>query len=1091
MTTIRWIIIALLFCCISKANAAEKDNGKLPPPFESTVDFATHIQPLFEKNCYTCHTAAKQKGDLRLDNKTAALKGGSSGLAIKPGRSSESLLIHAVARIDKELKMPPEGEPLTAEEVGLLRAWIDQGATWPDSPADHVDEQFRKHWAFKPLERPHLPEVQKSAWVRKPVDYFILEQLEKAGLSPSPEADRVTLIRRLYGNLIGLPPSPAEVKAFVEDNDPQAYENLAERLLASPRYGERWARHWLDVVRFAESAGFETNLERPNAWPYRDYIIRSFNEDKPYNQFVMEQLAGDAMGADEATGFIVAGPWDAVKSPDINLTAQQRMDELHDMVATTGSAFLGLTVGCARCHNHKFDPVSQVDYYAMQAIFAGVEHGERPLKTNQTEERNQEANRLQGILKNTEQELGRFVPYADPSYSAEAMKSPPHSTINTETFPPVEAKFIRFNIFETIGNAEPCMDELEIYSTSANGQNIALAAKGVKATASGTLPGYAMHKLEHLIDGREGNDYSWISDSPGTGWVLLELPQPERIDKLVWGRDRTGKLNDRLPLVYTIEVGNTLQTMKKVAGRGPLRPPVNARENIERFEPAPSKFLRFTIEETSNLEPCLDEVEVFTSGSDTRNVALSAAGAKATASSSYPGSKIHRLEHVNDGLYGNGRSWISHEMGKGWVQLEFPQTEMIHKIIWGRDRELQYSDRLATKYSIATSVDGINWVKVAGSNDREKYLPDTKPKPIYSAVGLSMTEASSLNSLLAQQSALQKKIRELTTVPSAYIGRFEKPPLTHRLHRGEALQKKEVVAPASIEFIGQRFQLKEDSEEQQRRLALAKWIVDPANPLTARVMVNRIWQYHFGNGIVETSSDFGLNGGQPTHPELMDWLAAEFISNGWSVKAIQRAIVLSSVYRQDSKMTSQGAEMDAGTRLLWRFPPRRLEAEVLRDSILDISGNLELSMGGPGFDLFQPNGNYVKVYNPKKEFGPAEWRRMIYQSKPRMQLDDVFGAFDCPDAGQIAPKRSISTTPLQALNLLNSHFILQQCSIMAKRLDGMTSDPARQVEITFQAAFHRNPTPSESSAAVTLIKEAGLTSFCRAIFNANEFAYMF
>jgi hypothetical protein len=324
-----------------------------------------------------------------------------------------------------------------------------------------------------------------------------------------------------------------------------------------------------------------------------------------------------------------------------------------------------------------------------------------------------------------------------------------------------------------------------------------------------------------------------------------------------------------------------------------------------------------------------------------------------------------------------------------------------------------------------------------------------------------------------------------------YAGRFTAPEPTRRLHRGDATQPREVVAPAAPTELGGRLDLAPDAPERQRRLALARWITDPRQPLTARVMVNRLWQHHFGQGIVSTPSDFGLNGGRPSHPELLDWLAGEFVAHGWSLKHVHRLIVLSSTYRQASAATAPGLGADAQGRLLWRYPPRRLEAEPLRDAILAVSGKLDPRMGGPGFDLFEPNSNYVKVYTPKKEFGPAEWRRLVYQNKPRMQLDDTFGTFDCPDAGQVAPSRNSSTTPLQALNLMNSRFVVRQAGFFAERLRREAGDdPAAQARRGFRLAFGREPSTEESAAAVELVRAHGLAALCRALLNANEFLYV-
>ena len=914
---------------------------------DDVIDFVNHIQPLLAKKCVSCHGPEKQKAGLRLDRKSTALKGGDDlGAAIVPGKSRESPLFRVVAGLEAGLEMPADGDKLTAAEIDLLKRWIDGGAEWPDDGSEKEGGP-KSHWAFQPLVRPSVPqseglkklEIRNSKLeVRNPVDRFVVEAQFKRGLSPSPEADRATLIRRLKFDLLGLPPTPDEVEEFVADPEPDAYERLVDRYLASPHFGERWARHWLDVVRFAESHGFEMNNPRPNAWPYRDYVIRAFNEDKPYDEFVFEQLAGDAIGVDEATGFLVGGSWDQVKSPDLGLTLQQRADELHDMVSTTGSVFLGLTVGCARCHNHKFDPISQLDYYGMKACFAGVQHGERALRP---------------------------------------------------------------------------------------------------ANSSSDRPGK--------------------SDPPSLRARIAAIDA--EIEKL----DPQAKWNG---VVF-----------------------------VEQFAPTKAKFVRMTIFATNASEPCIDELEVFTTGAKPENVALASRGTKAKASSSYPGVAIHKLEHVNDGRYGNSFSWISNEPSRGWVELELPQESEIDRIVWSRDREpAQFNDRTAKEYIFEISTDRAKWQAVAGSPDR------VPPSP---SITLTPEAKARVAQLTVERATLQKTVAELSAFPMAYSGRLVPPEETFRLHRGDPMQKREAVAPTSLASFGSTWRLDFNAAEQQRRVQLAKWITDPKNPLTTRVMANRLWHYHFGIGIVDTPSDFGLNGGKPTHQELLDWLAAElsdFKSESGelkspvaSLKRLHRLIVTSASYRQSSSPRDDGLAVDAGSRLLWRFPPRRLEAEVLRDAILATSGQLDRRSGGTSFDLFEPNSNYVRVFNSKQEFVAAtDFRRMVYAHKHRMQLDDTFGAFDCPDAGQVAPKRNSSNTPLQALNLLNGRFIVQQSLLFAERVRrDAGNDATAQATFAFQATFGRMPTTEERSNAAEFIRQHGLEALCRALFNANEFLFVF
>ncbi|MBN8624431.1 MAG: DUF1553 domain-containing protein [Planctomycetes bacterium] len=904
------------------------------------VDFVRDIRPLLSAKCVACHGPEEQAGKLRWDRRADALRGGESGPAIVAGRSGESLLIEMISSTAGDASMPPEGERLTVDEVALVRRWIDEGAIWPegvDVPMDGVAEAEQKsHWAFQPLVRPALPPATSARSAgQNPIDRFIAAKLLEKGLQPSPPADPATLLRRLKFDLLGLPPTWEETQAAASTK----YEQLVDQYLASPHFGERWARHWLDVVRFAESNGFETNLVRPSAWPYRDYVIDAFNTDKPYDRFVLEQLAGDQLAADPATGFLVAGPWDKVKSPDPVLTANQRADELHDMVGTTGSVFLGLTVGCARCHNHKFDPISQVDYYALKAVFAGVQHGERPWRV--------------------------------------------------ETDPAEVAKLAE-------------------------------------------------------LQGRQA------------------------------------------------EVEKKLLTYRDL-----LRPAVTRFANEERFEPIETELLRFTITATNNgSEPCIDELEVFTAEPQPRNIALATHKTSAKGETNFPRSDRHKLEHINDGQYGNGRSWISGTKGTGMMQLRFEKPVRIDRVVWSRDRAAdgRYTDRLPVGYYIEVATSPGKWKVVASSDDRLPYGTEPDASRIREKSTLSAAERERIAALAKESRELSLAITALDKAPMIYAGKFQQPEAVYRFHRGDPMQQREAIAPGALAKFGAPIMLSPESPEHERRLALARWIVDPKNPLTARVIVNRLWQGHFGRGLVDTPSDFGLNGARPTHPELLDWLAAELIDHGWSLKHIHRLIVTSATFQQSSQAAigDRRTAIDADNVWLWRSSPRRLEAEPLRDAILAVAGNLNPKRGGPGFDLFEQNDNYVKVYDSKHEFSDNERRRMIYQAKPRMQLDDVFGAFDCPDAGQTAPKRTRSTTPLQALNLLNSPFLLEQSKVFAARIEreaGAKRDD--QVRQAFRLALAREADNAELAEAVQLVERHGLSALCRALFNANEFLYAF
>ena len=909
-----------------------------PKPEKSEVDFERDIRPIFTRHCLNCHGEKKQESSLRLDRRSNLLRGGDIGEpSVVPGKPDESYLIKVVSRDDPDVRMPPEGDLIPKKDLVILRAWIAQGAKIPGQ----VEEKLTtSHWSFQPIKKLTPPSIG-SAFVANPIDGFVFRKLAEKQLAPSTHAGRQTLIRRLFFVMHGLPPTREQIRSFIKDDSSEAWKKLVENVLKSPRYGERWARHWLDLVRFGETHGFETNRERPNAWPYRDYVIRSLNEDKPYDQFVREQIAGDALGADVATGFLVAGPHDIVKSRDINLTLMQRQDELADLINATGTTFLGLTLGCARCHNHKFDPITQQDYYSIQAVFAGVNHADRKLPLSP---------RRAARLKRIETEITR------------------HRNLL--------AQFI---------------------------------------------------------------------------------PKP-KIDPNA-------------------------------------REPVTAKLNEEMFSPVTAKLVRFTIEASSSSQPCIDELEVF---SGKENVALASLGVKPTSSSNLPGYEIHKLEHINDGQYGNSRSWISNESGKGWIQLEFLEPQKIDRIVWARDRQGKYRDRIATKYRIEVAIEPDKWQTIASSKTRRPFNPTPKPtEPTYSFDGVPEELARQGQAWLEELKVLQKEKITLSTTQVVYAGAFGQPGPTHRLYRGDPLAKREEVSPDALEVIGS-LGLAKNSPEQLRRRRFAEWVTSSDNPLAARVIVNRLWQHHFGTGLVDTPSDFGANGTRPTHPQLLDWLAQELIENDWSLKHIHRLILLSNIWQQDSRPRKDALAVDAASRLLWRFPPRRLEAEAIRDSILATSGVLDLKMGGPGFSGFEVQMENVRHFFPKTSYGPADWRRMIYMTKVRQEQESVFGAFDCPDASQVMASRSRSTTPLQALNLLNSAFVLQQAELFAKRLEkeaegreasGEGRSNVRSV-LAFELAFGRPATANEVSAASSFASQYGWPALCRALLNSNEFLFV-
>jgi hypothetical protein len=770
-----------------------------------------------------------------------------------------------------------------------------------------------------------VPVVANKSY--QPVDAFLEAKRAGKKLSASPEADRRTLIRRAYLTLTGLPPSPEESENFIRDPDPQAYEKLVDRLLASPRFGERWAQYWLDVVRFAETNGSESNLYRKNAWPYRDYVIRAFNSDLPFNRFIKEQIAGDATGVDEATGFLVSGMFvhAATVGREEQAIKQARADRLDETIQTVSAALLGATMGCARCHNHKFDPIPQKDYYSLAAIFQGIEYGHRPWRD--MPDAPARAERAAGLLKQIDAIRGQFRA-AGQSWTEQW---PSHLETQFKT---TKARAVRVT-FPKQGVAT--VEEFQIFGSATADKNLALASNGAKASSSKKTE-EPTREIANVIDGAMGRTFAWAShaanEKPAASepapWFEIELPDEAVIDRVVISTDRESIENTE----YLIEPG--------LAGAS-----------------GPRKF---------------------------------------------------RVE-----VRADGGAW--HEVAN--VDLTAPAQ--------GPAGELK---KLLRDYS------------------------DASPQPVFA-------------------------------------GYFIPPVKTHLFGRGDPMNPREEVQPNALTALNADLKLTSDSSGQERRVAFAAWITDPQrNPLTPRVLANRLWMHVFGRGIVETPGDFGRAGLPPSHPELLDWLASEFVESGWSAKKTIRLLVTSAAFRQSSTPNEAAASVDSESRLLWRFPPRRLEAEVLRDAILTDAGTLDLTMGGPGFRIHGDKRRY-ESWQVTDNSGPGTWRRIIYMERMRGIDDQMFTAFDRPDCGQVTPKRTISTTPLQALNLFNGQFVLTQAVKLSERvIRDAGPDPAAQVRRAFLLVLDREPHRDEASGAAALVASDGLPALCRALFNTNEFAFI-
>ena len=920
--------------------------------------FSDDVRPTLERRCAVCHHGPNAQNGLRVTSVEALLAGGENGAAVVPGDLAGSLLIAKIS--GEKPEMPPAGDPLTREEVAAIRGWIQAGALDDMSRAESSSDAT--WWSLRPLAEQDVP-APENRWDRTSIDSFVLAAMRGKGLDPSGEADRRTLIRRLSFDLHGLPPSPEAIDEFVEDPDPNAYERLVDRLLAAPAYGERWGRHWLDVARFGESNGYEQNHLRETAWPYRDWVIRSFNEDKPFDRMILEQLAGDRLGqgdplVEAATGFLVAGPHDTVGIKNPSGEAQKRANHLDDMIMGTATAFLGLTVHCARCHDHKFDPIRTKDYYRMQAAFAGVWHGERVWDTPARVE----------------------------------------SAASTRT--PLEAEIERCDA-----------------------------------------------GLEALRRGAQG---------------------------------RVAARRDEILAAY--------------------RPSVDQTGTEETFEAVEARFVRMTITAATGgrRQVDLDEFAIWTAGSETRNAALGATVRASDTRVDAASPDTYAPANLVDGKY--DMRWISAGKFPHWIEVALPETDWIERVEWSSDRLGGFGGRFGRPqpehYAIEVSLDGSEWKTVATSEGRLPFSEAAQERLLLDAVFTSEEQAE-WERLESEKRAAQNRLAKAPKPRTAFLGRFEQPAEpSFVMVRGDPMNKGEEVLPASLSTLGgllDGFELGPDSEESARRLNLARWIASDDNALTARVIVNRVWMHHFGNPLVRNPSDFGVNGGEPTHPALLDWLANRLVRiHDWRLKPLHREIVLSAAYRQSSAFREDSASIDRDGEYLWRFPPRRLEAEELRDAILAVSGNLDQTMGGPGFRLYRYTVDNVATYYPLEHFSSDTYRRSVYHQHARSVQPELLAEFDCPDTSLPAPKRISTTSPLQALSLLNNQFVLDQAAALAHRVEAHSgTEIQRQIEQAWRLTFGRAPTPEEEQRAVGFVSEHGLGTLGRALLNSNEFVYVF
>jgi hypothetical protein len=938
MTLIRPFAGLALILALPPVAAVEVMAGDDPAAVEF---FESKVRPLLVNRCQSCHGGGKAKGGLRLESRALALTGGDTGPAIVPGRPDESLIIDAIKYGD-DIKMPPKSK-LPAEEIAVLTRWVEQGAPWPvgrDSTGSGQVKPFNLreragHWSLQPVKDPAPPQVKDASWPINPVDQFLLAKLEARGLKPAAEADKRTLIRRITFDLIGLPPKPEEVEAFVLDTSPDSYEKLVERLLASPHYGERWGRHWLDLVRFAETSGHEFDYEIPLAYRYRDYVIRAFNADVPYNQFVVEHLAGDLLpearrdpstGTNESvlgTGFYRLH--EGVHSPvDLKEDGASKYDNQIDVL---GKTFLGLTLACARCHDHKFDAITTRDYYALNGILSSSRHTlaflDPPSKFGPKLAELREIRRKIAEL----QGAGDQAP---PAKDAET----PDIVFETFESPNYEGWFVNGDAF------------------------------GTSPTKAG----------EWRIKG-------------------------DKVEPLGPGVAHSGAVSDRL--------------------RGVLRS-----KTFTLTKP----YIHFLAKGTGN------RVNLVVDG----------------------------FEKIRAPIYGGLFVDINSET-LAWRTMDVAQWA-------GHSAYIEIDDGATVDFTGGQSFvrDGQGFIAVDEIRFADGPAPPLPARPVSDAKPAE-DRLKYLKPLLARYREVESSLPEPTLGQALTDGTG----LDARIHvRGSTRTLGEVAPRRFLEVFADPATPAPSTPEGSGRLELARRIVEPTNPLTARVLVNRLWHHHFGRGIVASVDDFGAMGRPPTHPELLDYLASRFMASDWSIKAMHRLIVTSRAYRMSSQLDPEADRLDPSNELWHRRDVRRLEAETIRDAILAVSGRLDPTLFGPS--VAPHLTSFMEGRGRPGHSGPldGDGRRSLYLNVRRNFLNPMLLAFDFPTPASSMGRRNVSNVPAQALTLMNDPFLVQQAKVWAKNVRKDPKVPATEsIERMYRQAFGRPPGEDERAAALGFLEE--------------------
>jgi mono/diheme cytochrome c family protein len=1015
---------------LSRARASEADEATATTG-AAVEFFERKVRPILVERCQKCHGASKQKGGLRLDAAAAVLKGGATGPAVVAGKPEESLLVGAI-NYGELYQMPPKSK-LPAEEIATLTRWVKEGAVWGfessskkndtaatgksgplialGSPGEY--ERRARHWCFQPIRKNSPPAVSEAwcGWPRNPVDRFLLAAMEKRGLTPAPEADRRTLIRRLTFDLTGLPPTAGEIASFLSDRSPSAYEDRVDRLLANPHYGERWGRHWLDLARFAETAGHEFDYDIPNAFRYRDYVIRALNVDLPYDKFLTEQVAGDLLASPRrhpiaefnesllGTGFFLLG--EGTHSPvDAREEEVRRIDNQIDVFAKT---FLGLTVACARCHDHKFDPITSKDYYALAGFLKSSRHQQAFIDA---------VDRIEvksARLRQLKKALGDWLAQSAPALP-DAMRSQ-----------------VRRLIAGT--------DNRRVVRLAARDASDAAHAAGDRATSS-----FESFNLDSFRDWYVAGDA--FGDAPArAGDFRLELSSSgSRLIPVRPGQASSGLVSDRL--------------------QGVLRSRTFTLEH---------RFIHYLV-----------------SGHGGRiNVV------------------VDGFEKIRDPIYGgltlsvdvgDEPRWLTQDVGM-WL---------------GRRAYLEIADGAIARFDGATTslADGHGSLSVDEIVMSDRRESRARPHEARGSIDLEVARrallvknpllAHELDSILDEYRGVEATIPDPTLALAIADGTGENERV---LIRGNPLSPGEIVPRRLLEILGGSGQA--TPETGSGRLDLARRMIDPrSNPLVPRVIVNRLWKHHFGEGLVKSTDDFGAMGQKPSHPDLLDWLAAEFVDRGWSIKALHRLLVTSSAYRMSSALDENAERLDPTNVWLHRMNVRRLEAEAIRDALLAVSGRLDTAMYGPSVPPYL--SSFMEGRGRPKRSGPldGDGRRSVYLNVRRNFLNPMLQAFDAPVPFSCMGRRNVSNVPAQALTLLNDPLVINLASLWAEQiLNCSTTSDQERIDGMFQIPLGRTPTERERRDCLAFLHtrqavdpaadaRAAWADLCHVLINVKEFIFI-